>query len=99
MLWFNKIRLGGWVVGSFIVTDQGLVRTSIVDRITNILKVAEIEYQVFSEITPDPTIEVLQSGVEGFLKDNYDLPADVLAISIRLSLREGQKGQSLLLRS
>ncbi len=57
----------------FIVTDQGLIRTGIIDRITKILDKAEIKYQLFSEITPDPTSEVLTAGFDVFLQDQFDL--------------------------
>lgn len=57
----------------FIVTDQGLIRTGIIDRITNILDKAEIKYQLYSEITPDPTSEILQAALDVFLQDRFDL--------------------------
>lgn len=48
----------------FIVTDQILFDLGIVNRATSVLTKLGIEYKVFSDVLPDPTLETARAGVE-----------------------------------
>jgi alcohol dehydrogenase len=45
-----------------IVTDAGIVETGVLKRLTSPLDDAKISYKVFSEVEPDPPMEVMDKG-------------------------------------
>jgi alcohol dehydrogenase class IV len=47
----------------FVVTDAGLVKLKVVEPVLASLDEAGITVQVFSEVEPDPTIDVVMNGV------------------------------------
>jgi len=47
---------------AFIVTDQNMVRLGFVELVAKQLKEAGMEYQVFAEIEPNPTFEMVKLG-------------------------------------
>ena len=50
----------------FVATDPDLIKFGVAAKVTDLLDAAGIEYAVFSDIKPNPTIENVQSGVEAF---------------------------------
>ena len=50
----------------FVASDPDLIKFGITAKVTNLLDAAGIEYSVFSDIKPNPTVENVQSGVEAF---------------------------------
>lgn len=56
----------------FIVTDHGLMRSGIIDRITRILQQSMVEYRVFSEVSPDPSLDVIYAGLEAYSREKFD---------------------------
>lgn len=55
-------ELGGRNV--LIVTDPGVLRTNIVERIKDKLDSAGIRTEVFSKVEPNPTVEIVDEGVK-----------------------------------
>lgn len=51
---------------ALIVTDEQLVACGIVEKVTSKLDAAELEYQIFDEVMPNPTIAVVQRGLAAF---------------------------------
>lgn len=51
---------------ALIVTDAQLVACGIVEKVTSKLDAAELEYQIFDEVMPNPTIAVVQRGLAAF---------------------------------
>lgn len=51
---------------ALIVTDAQLVSCGIVEKVTSKLDAAELEYQIFDEVMPNPTIAVVQRGLAAF---------------------------------
>ncbi|WDV46787.1 bifunctional acetaldehyde-CoA/alcohol dehydrogenase [Clostridiaceae bacterium M8S5] len=49
---------------AFIVTDRVLFNLGFVDRITNILESLGIEFKVFTDVEPDPTLAIAKKGAE-----------------------------------
>jgi len=50
----------------FVATDPDLIKFGVAAKVTDLLDAANIEYAVFSDIKPNPTIENVQNGVEAF---------------------------------
>ena len=50
----------------FVATDPDLIKFGISKKVTDLLDAEGIEYSVFSDIKPNPTIENVQNGVEAF---------------------------------
>ena len=50
----------------FVATDPDLVKFGIAAKVTDLLEAEGIEYSVYSDIKPNPTIENVQGGVEAF---------------------------------
>ena len=65
---FNKV---------FIATDKGIVSTGIIDKIKTGLDQGGIDYIVYDELIPDPTIEVVDEAAEVLRKSGADV---VLAV-------------------
>ena len=57
-------------IGStLIVTDNGIVKVGIIERLTNSLKKSGIRFVIFSNVTPDPPESLVFEG-EKILKEN-----------------------------
>ncbi len=56
----------------FIVTDNSLIQLKLIDKVLNILS-KETEVEIFSEILPNPTIEMIEKGMKSMLKFNPDV--------------------------
>ena len=50
----------------FVATDPDLIKFGVAAKVTNLLDAANIEYTVYSDIKPNPTIENVQNGVAAF---------------------------------
>jgi alcohol dehydrogenase len=61
-------RLGGKKV--LVVTDPGLVKSGIVERLENILAGAKLKFSRFDQVPPDPPYEVASQAAEVALAEN-----------------------------
>ena len=50
----------------FVASDPDLVKFGVTDKVLKVLQGADIEYALFSEIKPNPTIENVQAGVAAY---------------------------------
>lgn len=57
---------------AFVASDPALVKFEVTKKVTDILDNANIDYIVFSDIKPNPTIENVQSGVELYKESQAD---------------------------
>lgn len=48
----------------FIATDKGIVNAGIIDKVEEGLKAGNIDYEVYDELVPDPTIEVVDEAAD-----------------------------------
>jgi len=55
-----------------IVTDKVLTSLGITQHLVDILDKEQIQYQIFDEVTPDPTISQIAQGVEQFKQNQCD---------------------------
>lgn len=53
----------------FVATDRGIVAAGILDKVTAGLEAGGMEYQVYSDLIPDPTIEIVDE-VAGILRNS-----------------------------
>ncbi len=51
---------------ALVASDPDLVKFGVSKKVTDVLEAAGIDYAMFSEIKPNPTIENVQAGVEAF---------------------------------
>ena len=57
---------------AFVCSDPDLIKFGVTKKVTDVLEGAEIAYDVFSDIKPNPTIENVQNGVEAFKTSGAD---------------------------
>jgi len=57
---------------AFIVTDKFLHESGFVDKVTDQLKSSEIEYVVFDDVKPNPTVKNVHDGVQVFKENECD---------------------------
>ena len=57
---------------AFVCSDPDLIKFGVTKKVTDILDGAEIPYEIYSNIKPNPTIENVQSGVEAFKNAGTD---------------------------
>ena len=56
----------------FVASDPDLVKFGVTAKVTDLLDKEGIEYTLYSDIKPNPTIENVQNGVEAFKKAGAD---------------------------
>lgn len=57
---------------AFVCSDPDLIQFGVTKKVTDILEQANIAYEVYSEIKPNPTIENVQTGVAAFKASGAD---------------------------
>ena len=57
---------------AFVCSDPDLVKFGVTQKVLNVLDQNDLEYTLYSNIKPNPTIENVQTGVEAFKKSNAD---------------------------
>ena len=57
---------------AFVCSDPDLIKFGVTAKVTDILDKNGLEYEIYSEIKPNPTIENVQHGVESFKKAGAD---------------------------
>lgn len=67
----NEIAARGFKK-AFVASDPDLVKFGITARVTDLLDAAQVPYEVYSDIKPNPTIENVQHGVEAFKASGAD---------------------------
>ncbi len=50
----------------FVASDPDLIKFGVTKKVTDVLDAANIKYEVFSDIKPNPTIENVQNGVQAY---------------------------------
>ncbi len=56
----------------FVCSDPDLVKFGVTSKVTDVLSAAQIDYEIYSEIKPNPTIGNVISGVEAYRKSGSD---------------------------
>ena len=55
-----------------LIVDQGIIEAGLIDKIEKILKKSDLDYFIFDQVKPDPTIEIVNSGVRFLLNNNIN---------------------------
>lgn len=63
-----KMNLGK----ALIVTDKGIIEAQIIDDVTKKLTENNLEFAIFSEVCPNPTVKNVNEGLELLKKENCD---------------------------
>ena len=57
---------------AFVCSDPDLVKFNVTSKVTDLLKAENMDFEIYSEIQPNPTIENVQGGVVAFKKAGAD---------------------------
>lgn len=57
---------------ALIVTDADLMKFKVVKKVTDILDKNKLPYEIFDKVKANPSVEVVQKGVEAFKKSGAD---------------------------
>ena len=57
---------------AFVCSDPDLIKFGVTKKVTDVLEAAELEYEIYSNIKPNPTIENVQTGVAAFKESGAD---------------------------
>ena len=57
---------------AFVCSDPDLIKFNVTTKVTNILEESNLEYEIYSNIKPNPTIENVQNGVNAYKNSNAD---------------------------
>lgn len=58
---------------ALVVTDAGLIKFGVAKMVTDVLDNANISYEIFSDVKPNPTVTNVKNGIEAFKAANADL--------------------------
>lgn len=47
-----------------VVTDKGIIKVGLIDKVTSVLKDAQVPYVVFGDVETNPTTEAVESGLK-----------------------------------
>lgn len=57
---------------AFVCSDPDLIKFGVTKKVTDVLDNADIDYEIYSEIKPNPTIQNVQNGVAAFKESGAD---------------------------
>ena len=57
---------------AFVCSDPDLIKFNVTTKVTNVLEQSNLDYETYSDIKPNPTIENVQNGVNAYKKSNAD---------------------------
>ena len=57
---------------AFVCSDPDLIKFGVTKKVIDVLEGAGLDYEIYSNIKPNPTIENVQTGVEAFKKAGAD---------------------------
>ena len=63
---------GRGLTKAFVCSDPDLVKFKVTDKVLDVLKEAGLDYELYSNIKPNPTIENVQTGVAAFKDSGAD---------------------------
>lgn len=56
----------------FVCSDPDLLKFGVTKKVTDVLDNASIDYEIYSQIKPNPTVENVQTGVKAFKESGAD---------------------------
>lgn len=67
----NEVKAQGFKK-AFLCTDPDLIRFNVTKKVTDVLEAAGLDYEIFSDVKANPSIENVQSGVMAFQASGAD---------------------------
>jgi lactaldehyde reductase len=67
----NEVQVAGYKK-ALVCSDPDLIKFNVTAKVTKVLDDAGLEYEIYSDIKPNPTIENVKNGVEAFKKSGAD---------------------------
>lgn len=67
----DEVKSHGWKK-AFICTDPELIKHNICKKVTDVLENAGLNFEIYSDVKPNPPIENVVNGVESYKKVNAD---------------------------
>lgn len=63
-------KLGG--TKALVVTDRGIVKAGLLEKILRLLEEAQIGYSIFDDVPPEPPVEAVEEGVRRYRESGAD---------------------------
>ena len=57
---------------ALVVTDKDLIKFGVADKVLSVLRDANIPYEVFSEVKPNPTVSNVKAGLDAYAQSGAD---------------------------
>ena len=57
---------------AFVCSDPDLIKFNVTTKVTSLLEQSNLDYEIYSDIKQNPTIENVQNGVNAYKKSNAD---------------------------
>lgn len=57
---------------ALVVTDKDLIKFSVATRITDLLAQHDLSFEIYDEVIPNPTVDVVHAGVAAFRRSGAD---------------------------
>ena len=57
---------------AFVCSDPDLIKFNVTTKVTSLLEKSNLDYEIYSDIKQNPTIETVQNGVNAYKKSNAD---------------------------
>ncbi len=57
---------------AMVVTDKDLIKFGVADKVLDVLRKANIPFEVFSEVKPNPTVSNVKAGLKAFAESGAD---------------------------
>lgn len=67
----NEVKAHGWKK-AFVCSDPDLIKFGVTAKVTDLLDKANMAYEVYSDIKPNPPVKSVKNGVEAYKKANAD---------------------------
>lgn len=67
----NEVKAHGWKK-AFVCSDPDLIKFGVTAKVTDLLDKADLAYEVYSDIKPNPPIASVKNGVEAYKKAKAD---------------------------
>lgn len=67
----NEVK-GRYLKKAFVCSDPDLIKFNVTTKVTSLLEKSNLDYEIYSDIKQNPTIENVQNGVNAYKKSNAD---------------------------
>ena len=65
---------------AFVCSDPDLIKFNVTSKVTDVLEKEGLEYEIYSDIKANPTIQNVQHGVEAFKKSGADISSQLVVV-------------------